>query len=237
MVDRRPLPTSSGATPVRAASRARSRSRESWRCRVQATAHALPRRIPPDADRPKGSAGCGRAGGQVETARRKRPTDPPGASHPGRRRGVRPRPAQCPSVSYTVTATVSGTVPASESRLSTSSKRSRAASGPPDSARAAAGSNATPTATRVRTAVMRSKLCRTSCSTRAAAAACVDPNRQSSTTVPETAAINASARPDTSRRRGLTRAPRSLAFRGEDTEAAEYRKGYNRLVRCHTRLP
>ena len=53
----------------------------------------------------------------------------------------------------------------------------------------------------------------------------------------ETAAINASARPP-ARQPARAHAPLAqLDFRGEDTEAAEYRKGYNQLVRCCTRPP
>src|SRR5258706_1676518 len=98
------------------------------------------------------------------------------------------------------------------------------------SPREASGSIATPTATRVSTVVIRSKLRRTCCSTRAAAAARFGPNLQSSIAAPPSAARDASSTPPARSRRGLTWRSRSLTVREEDTEAAEYRKGYNRMV-------
>ena len=47
---------------------------------------------------------------------------------------------------------------------------------------------------------------------------------------PPSAARDASSTPPPSRRRGLTCRSRSLTDRGKDTEAAEYRKGYNQMV-------
>ena len=139
-----------------------------------------------------------------------------------------------PGTSEIVTATASAATAASGSRRSMRSNRSRAASGPAARPWAAAGSFAIAEATRERTPIIRSKSRRTYASTREAAAAAVAPNLQSSNSAPAAAVIAVRRRPAASSRRALTRRSRSHVESGGDTEAAEYRKGYNRTVDAST---
>ena len=125
--------------------------------------------------------------------------------------------------------------PASDKRRSTSSKRSRAASGPAASARAAAGSHRHADRDTRQHRGHPIEVSRTCCSTargRGRGAGRIARARRPRPRAARDRREQQTAREQPAGAHMRAAQPRG---RGEDTEAAEYRKGYNRIARCRIR--